>query len=183
VEPARSGDCLSTVQPLIRASGEGRDEVPDDPVGDDAGAEEFFRDAWPGLVRLGRLLTGSQQAGEDLAQDAIVNFLRQPGSVRSPHAYLRRTMVNLSINGARRSVRERAHIRTLRPEPSTTPSEPDGLWPLIVNLPARQRSVIVLRYYEDLSEAEIARILDCPPGTVKSLNHRALNVLRQELDS
>jgi RNA polymerase sigma factor (sigma-70 family) len=183
MEPSGRGDCLSSVQPLTRGSGGPGDEISDAARSDDAGAEQFFREAWPGLVRLGRLLTGSQQAGEDLAQDAILNLIRQPGPVQAPRAYLRRTMVNLSINGARRSIRERAHILTLRPETSTSAPEPDGLWPHIVRLPARQRAVIVLRYYEDLSEAEIARILDCPPGTVKSLNHRALMALRQELNS
>ncbi len=141
--------------------------------------EDFYRDAWPRLVRLGRLLTGSQQVGEDLAQEAVLGLLRHP-NVESARAYLRRSIVNLSINYGRRSVRERLHLQSVRPEHVPPPGS-DDMWPLIVALPARQRAVLVLRYYEDLSEAEIARVLDCPPGTVKSVAARALQHLRQEL--
>lgn len=143
--------------------------------------EDFLRDAWPGLVRLGRLLTGSQQVGEDLAQDAIVGLLRHDHAVTAPGAYLRRSIVNLSINHGRRRARDRQHLQTAHPDQSVSAMETDDMWPLIVALPARQRAVLVLRYYEDLSEAEIARVLDCRPGTVKSLASRALAHLRQEL--
>lgn len=148
---------------------------PGPPRPDDA----FFRAEWPHLVRLGRLLTGSVQLGEDLAQDAIVGLLRN-APVAQPRAYLRRSLVNASINLGRRRVREQAHLRTVR-EGVVPPPEADDLWPLVVALPARQRAVLVLRYYEDLTETEIARVLDCRPGTVKSLASRALDRLRQEL--
>jgi RNA polymerase sigma factor (sigma-70 family) len=143
--------------------------------------EEFLRSVWPGLVRLGRLLTGSQQRGEDLAQEAILGLLRG-AAVRQPRAYLRRSIVNLSITAARRDTRERAYLHTVRDQ-IVSPPEVDDLWPLIVALPARQRAVLVLRYYEDLSESEIAGVLGCRPGTVKSLASRALDRLRRELES
>jgi RNA polymerase sigma factor (sigma-70 family) len=142
--------------------------------------ENFLRAVWPGLVRLGRLLTGSQEQGEDIAQEAVLGLLRQE-SVQAPRAYLRRSMVNLSINLARNSSRERAYLAGTR-EPDVEASEIDEVWPVVVALPARQRAVVVLRYYEDLSEADIASVLGCRPGTVKSLAARALKQLRQELD-
>lgn len=141
--------------------------------------EEFLRSAWPGLVRLGRLLAGSQEQGEDLAQEAIAALLRQ-GSIEAPRAYLRRSMVNLSINQSRKSARERSYLARTS-APIVDPPEVDDVWPLLVSLPARQRAVVVLRYYEDLSEVDIAAVLGCRPGTVKSLAARALNRLRQEL--
>ena len=143
--------------------------------------EEFLRSVWPDLVGLGRLLTGSRQRGEDLAQEAILGMLRK-APVDQPRAYLRRSIINLSINDGRRETRERRHLHTVREQVVPAP-EVDDLWPLVVALPARQRAVLVLRYYEDLSEAEIARVLDCRPGTVKSLAARALAALRQELES
>lgn len=142
--------------------------------------EEFLRSEWPRLVKLGRLLTGSAELGEDLAQDAILGLLRKP-HVREPRAYLRRSLVNAAINAGRRRAREWAHLSTIREAPAAEPPGTDDLWPLVIGLPARQRAVLVLRFYEDLSEAQIARLLDCRPGTVKSLCSRALDRLRQEL--
>jgi RNA polymerase sigma factor (sigma-70 family) len=133
------------------------------------------------MVRLGRLLTGSQALGEDLAQEAFLGLLRA-GAVAAPEAYLRRSLVNLSINHGRRAARERAHLLTLREQQVAAP-EIDEIWPLVLALPPRQRAVLVLRYYEDLSEAEIARVLGCRAGTVKSLASRALRRLRLEIDS
>jgi len=143
--------------------------------------EDFLRAVWPGLMRLGRLLTGSQEQGEDIAQEAVLGLLGQE-SVLAPRAYLRRSMVNLSNNHARRARRERVYLAGTR-ELTVQESEIDEVWPVVVRLPARQRAVVVLRYYEDLSEAEIAAVLECRPGTVKSLAARALKRLRQELEA
>ena len=142
--------------------------------------EQLYQHSWPRLVRLGRLLTGSQQLSEDLAQEAWVGLLRRGDKVDNPEAYLRRSIVNLATTARRRALRERLHLTTLRLNEVVQPA-PDDLWPLIVKLPARQRAVLVLRYYEDLSEAEIASLLDCPPGTVKSLASRALARLKSEV--
>jgi RNA polymerase sigma factor (sigma-70 family) len=143
--------------------------------------EDFFRESWSGLVRLGRLLTGSVELGEDLAQEAILGLLRR-GPVGAPQAYLRRSIVNLSINASRRAGRERSILSAVRAEEVPGP-EADDLWPMVLRLPPRQRAVLVLRYYEDLSELEIARVMGCRPGTVKSLASRALAQLRQEMPS
>ncbi len=144
--------------------------------------EAALQAIWPRLVRLGRLLTGSQEQGEDIAQEAIVGLLRHD-AVLSPEAYLRRSVVNLSINHTRRSVRERTYLKSLgKPETIQAPVT-DEIWPIVKTLPARQRAVLVLRYYEDLSESDIAAILDCRPGTVKSLAARGLARLQQEITS
>ena len=164
---------LVGVKPQTRAIG----ELAPAPVQD----EEFLRAVWPGLVRLGRLLSGSSERGEDLAQEAILGLLRN-APVAQPRAYLRRSVVNLSINHGRRAERERVYLRSMRDE-AVPPPDVDDLWPLVIALPPRQRAVLVLRYYEDLSEANIALVMGCRPGTVKSLASRALGRLRQELDS
>lgn len=160
-----------------------KSEAVDSATGDTAVSpdDDFFREVWPGLVRLGRLLTGSQQLGEDLAQEALLGLVRN-APISQPRAYLRRSLVNLSINAGRRRTRERTYLQSIREQPMPPP-ETDDLWPLVIALPVRQRSVLVLRYYEDLSEAEIARVLGCRPGTVKSLASRALARLRQELQT
>lgn len=144
-------------------------------------SEEFLRQTWPGLVRLGRLLTGSSQVGEDLApRTRSLVCSASTGWYTHRRAYLRRSVVNFSINQSRRAVRDQRHQHRAQAE-TVDPFEPDDMWPLIVALPARQRPVLVLRYYEDLSEAQIANILGCRPGTVKSLAARALAHLKQEL--
>jgi len=140
-----------------------------------------YRELWPGLVRLARLLTGSHALGEDLAQEAFIGLIRS-GDIAAPEAYLRRSVVNASINLGKRRARERAHLLTLREEVSLPP-EVDELWAIVEKLPVRQRAVLVLRYQLDLPEAEIARLLQCRPGTVKSLASRALTHLRQEMTS
>lgn len=135
---------------------------------------------WPRLVQLAALMTGSRAAGEDIAQDAYLGLLRCRTHVDNPEAYLRRSVVNAAINHGRKAARERAYVRTLREE-IALPPEADELWTLIRQLPARQRIVLVLRFELDLSEREIAALLNCRPGTVKSTTSRALARLREEL--
>jgi RNA polymerase sigma factor (sigma-70 family) len=160
------------------------DDRPGSPVsgdtGDETDIEASYRRLWPSLVRLGRLLTGSQQYGEELAQEAFVGLLRSEHSIDNPAAYLRRSVVNLSINAGRRAKRERDYLARQR-ESVVLPADLDETWRHIVALPMRQRTVLVLRYYEDLSEQEIAAVMACRPGTVKSLAARALAQLRKDL--
>lgn len=146
------------------------------------GFDGTYRALWPGLVRLGHLLSGSRAVGEELAQDAFLGLLRTQSRVEQPGAYLRRSVVNLALNARRRRVLERTALAGHREQDTHLP-EPDDLWPLLAQLPARQRCVLVLRSYEDLSEADIAHVLGCRPGTVKSLASRGLARLRQELPS
>jgi RNA polymerase sigma factor (sigma-70 family) len=142
--------------------------------------EEVYRRCRPGLVRLGHLLTGSAAVAEDVVHDAFVGYARAGSKVSDPAAYLRRSVVNLSMNVHRRSTRERRHLDTLT-ESVVEPAEVDETWLLVRQLPPRQRAVLVLRFYLDLSEAETARVLGCRPGTVKSTTSRALAKLKETM--
>jgi RNA polymerase sigma factor (sigma-70 family) len=142
--------------------------------------EDTYREVWPGAVKLARLLTGSQALGEEIAQEAFVGLLRRPEPPDNPAAYVRRSVANLAVNHGRKLARERAYVAKLTDDP-VLPPELDETWQLLRTLPARQRAVLVLRYYADLSEAEIAATLGIRPGTVKSLASRALANLKGAL--
>ena len=145
-------------------------------------AEEFndlFEQQRSSMVRLARLLTGSLEVAEELVQEAFVKLQLAPTVVQNPEYYLRTIVANLSRGYLRRLRLERA----FRPDTRIVlaPPEIDETWQALCRLPFRQRAVLALRYYEDLSEAEIARVLGCRLGTVKSSHHRALATLRREL--
>jgi RNA polymerase sigma-70 factor (ECF subfamily) len=144
----------------------------------------FFEAEYRPLRRLGFLLTGDWGEAEELAQEAMVRTWRAWGRIRDrerPGAYARTVLVNRRRSLLRRSFRQARHDRAL-PGPSPDLGE-DGivLWEAVRALPARQRAALVLRFYEDLPEAEVASILDAPVGTVKSLVHRGLGRLRERL--
>lgn len=147
---------------------------------DAKGLADLYRERRPGLVRLAHLLTGSATLAEDVVHDAFVGLARQRRRVDDPVAYLRRSVVNLSTNVHRRAARERRHLATLR-ESVVEPADVDDTWRLVNELPPRQRVVLVLRFYLDLSEAETARVMGCRPGTVKSSTARALAKLKEKL--
>lgn len=147
---------------------------------DDQSFEDLYRRCRPGLVRLAHLLTGSVTAAEDVVHDAFIGFARATTPINDPAAYLRRSVVNLSTNVHRRTARERRHLATVT-EAFVAPTEVDETWQLVRQLPPRQRAVLVLRFYLDLSEAETARVLGCRPGTVKSSSARALAKLKETM--
>lgn len=148
---------------------------------------EFVAGRWASLYRLAYLLTASPTSAEDLLQTSLEKaYVRwaRIGGMQYAEAYVRRMIANTYVSGRRRAwVREEPCDRL----PETASSEEGGLidrallWPLVCALPARQRAVIVLRYYEDLSEAEIADALGCAPGTVKSQSSAAMKALRRAL--
>jgi RNA polymerase sigma-70 factor (sigma-E family) len=148
-------------------------------------AELYVRHAAE-AIRLAYMLTGDRQLAEDLVQDAFVKLagrlvhLRDPGAF---DAYLRRTIVNLTNSYFRRKRLERAYLKRSAAEPPSYGDAPDTdrrdeLWNGLQRLPARQRTAIVLRIYEDLAEQQVAEILGCRPGTVRSLVSRGLAELR-----
>ena len=103
--------------------------------------------------------------------------------LENPEAYLRAVLLNRARSAQRRLIRERLHLTRFRAAEQVAPTpEIDEMWNSIRRLPADQRDVIVLRFYEDLSLAEIAEVLDKPIGTVKSLLHRALHRLKEGLE-
>lgn len=153
-----------------------------------AGFEQFVRDRSVGLLRTAYLLTGSRTDAEDLLQEALTGLARSwPKVVRAgnPEAYARRALHNAAIDGYRR--------RSARPvvvgEPSlATPAGGDPfadsdrrvtLQQALARLTPRQRAVLVLRFYEQHTEAETAQVLECSVSTVKSQTRHALKRLRE----
>lgn len=147
---------------------------------------EFVRAALPGLLRYGHALTGNPHDAADLVQTVLEKVGSRWSRVTDcadPTAYVRRAMVNAHISKWRRTRRE-----TLLAEFPDIPTQADGdrlenepVWQALRALPARQRAVVVLRYYEGLSEDEIATSLGIASGTVKSQASKALVSLRQRL--
>lgn len=149
--------------------------------GDEArGFDAFYVDSLSHAARLAHLLTGSASGAQDIAQEAMVAVHHRWAEIDNPSAYLRATVVNLSRMAMRRWVRERRYARR-GVETVTANLEYDETWEQLRRLPVHQRSVVVLRFYEDLSLAEIAELLGKPVGTVKSTLHRALENLREVL--
>jgi len=157
-------------------------DIIDTDGGEDFGA--FAASRWPGLVRLAFGLTGDRWLAEDLAQTALARAYvawRRVSQADDPDAYLRRILVNASHRRFRR--------RRVTEQPGDPPETPvegpadlvgdrAALLAALHELPLRQRAVIVLRYWEDLTDAQIAATLGCSPGTVRSQLSRALAKLR-----
>jgi RNA polymerase sigma-70 factor (sigma-E family) len=137
-------------------------------------------------IRLAYMMTGDRSLAEDLVQDAFVKLAGRLAHLRDPDAfdaYLRRTVVNLANSSFRRRRIERAYLTRTAAEPPAVGDATDAdrrseLWADLQRLPVRQRTVIVLRIYEDLPERRVAEILGCRPGTVRSLLSRGLAQLR-----
>jgi RNA polymerase sigma factor (sigma-70 family) len=131
------------------------------------------------FVRLATAITLDRSVAEEVVQDAFASLHRQSGVVDNPVAYLQRSVVNNSISVIRR---RRTAARFPLPTPAVTLNpEIDETWAAVSSLPARERAVVVLRYWLDLPEADIASCLGWPAGTVKSTLHRALKRLKKEL--
>lgn len=133
-----------------------------------------------GLLRLAYLLTGSREQGEDLVHAAFASAIPRWDRIEQPLPYLKRTIVNLAADHHRRTAREQTHPT---PEPVTHLPEIDETWTQIEKLSAVQRTVVILRFYEDLPLVEIAAVMDRPPATVRSDLKRAIEHLRKALDS
>ncbi|HEX5586534.1 MAG TPA: sigma-70 family RNA polymerase sigma factor [Acidimicrobiia bacterium] len=138
---------------------------------------ELYAAQYLPMVRLGYLLTGSTAVAEDLVQDSFVQLQRNWAGVREPTAYLRRSVVNACNTHHRRVGRERERFPGLVRD--TVVAEDTDTLDALAALPHRQRAALVLRYYEDRTDAEIAEVLGCRPATVRSLVHRGLATLRK----
>jgi RNA polymerase sigma-70 factor (sigma-E family) len=157
----------------------------EDPCGGEL--ERFLTERGGHLLRAAVLLTGSKESGEDLVQAALERLLRRGPAVQGdPEAYLRRIIYHLAADGWRRGGRWRARLALLRghgeevaPDSSAQVEQRDELVRLLLRLPAGQRAAIVLRYWEDLSDAEAADVLGCSASTVRSAVTRGLQRLRE----
>ena len=149
---------------------------------------EFVGARWGSLYRLAYLLAASPTGAEDLLQTTLEKAYKnwaRIGRMEYAEAYVRRMLANTLVSSRRRAwTREQPSDRLpeLESESAELPVlDRSVLWPLVCALPARQRAVIVLRYYEDLSEAQIAEVLSCAPGTVKSQASAAIGALRRAI--
>ncbi|WP_231618538.1 SigE family RNA polymerase sigma factor [Nonomuraea sp. SBT364] len=142
--------------------------------------EDFVRARGPALLRYGYVLTGNADDAADLVQEALLRLSDTWRRVRNkdnPESYVRTIMARQHVSWWRKVRRER--LTGELPEGSYTDRHSTGeLWKELATLPRRQRAVLVLRYYEDLSDQEIATILGISRGTVRSQAFRALNTLR-----
>lgn len=143
------------------------------------GLESLYEAERPSLVRLAHLLTGSAAVAEELAQEALLVTQQRWEHLDNPAAYARRALVNMTRSYHRRRLVQRRHQSP--PMLHVLPPEVDETWQAIRRLDPAQRAVIVLRFYEDMSVAQVADLLEKPEGTVKSLQHRALARLREVL--
>ncbi|HEY6312397.1 MAG TPA: SigE family RNA polymerase sigma factor [Streptosporangiaceae bacterium] len=153
---------------------------------------EFMHARWPVMVRLAYGLTGDQGHAEDVAQTAFARaYASWPRVSRSgnPDAYVRRIVVNENRNRFRKH-RVTERLTDSPPESGTAPwadamrtsDERSAMIAALQRLGPRQRAVIVLRYWMDLTEHETAAALNCTVGTVKSQASRALATLRQDTE-
>lgn len=149
---------------------------------------EFVRTRRGQLVATAHVLTaGDSHLAEDLVQTALVRvYLAWRKARRAPMAYARRTLVNCFIDHRRRPGVRREHPTGQLPD-ATAPSQIDQVDPELVTalgaLPDRMRAAVVLRHVQDLSVQEVAALLHCTPGTVKSQTARGLDKLRAALES
>jgi RNA polymerase sigma factor (sigma-70 family) len=150
-------------------------------IGRLASFDDFYAKRWPYAFRLAALMVQDAEAGADIAQDVFANMSRRWPSIERPDAYLQRALTNASSNWRRSRSRAAGKLHLLV-DRGDADQPLDGLTDAVARLPFRQRAVVVLRYYADLSEAEIARALDCRPGTVKSLGSRAIAALSKEVE-
>jgi RNA polymerase sigma-70 factor (sigma-E family) len=170
-----------------------------------SGFEELVLARGEALLRFALMLSGDRHAAEDLVQTVLARAYprwSRISAMEQPVAYLKAALVNEHLRWwRRRSSRElpvaeltdrevarqaagREAVRAAGWEvadPASAYASRDAAWALLARLPRRQRAVLVLRYYEDLSDAEIAAILRCAPATVRSQAARALATLRSAL--
>jgi RNA polymerase sigma-70 factor (sigma-E family) len=150
----------------------------------------FVRAAWPRLLRTAHLLCGNREDAEDLTQAALVKVVRHWRRVEradDPYAYARAVLVNTAASRWRRQRRYAELTAADRgadpaPDPAGDVVLRDAVRRALAELPPRTRAVLVLRYFEDLTEAQTATTLGCSVGSVKSQASRGLARLRERID-
>jgi RNA polymerase sigma-70 factor (sigma-E family) len=150
--------------------------------------DRFVAEGTDGLLRTAYLIVGDLHEAEDLVQETLFKVARRWPKVSRmdyPAAYARRILVNLALRGGPKRSRRRTELSATRPGDPAAPAAPldrhDELHDALAALPPRQRAVLVLRYFLDLPEAEVAAALQCSLGTVKSTASRGLARLEQTL--
>jgi RNA polymerase sigma-70 factor (sigma-E family) len=152
--------------------------------------EEFTTDQLPTVLRFAAVLTGDRAAAEDIVQETVIRAHRHWSKISGldrPELYVRKMVVNefissrrrlrrLVLSGSGNDVDDR-----VTPDHAACYAERDALLTALAKLPARQRAVLVLRYYDGYSDSAIAEALGCTPGTVRGYASRALATLRVKL--
>ena len=150
-------------------------EVSSDP----AKIEQIYRSLSDPLTRLAFLLIGDREEARDTVQAVFATAAGRWSTIEDPHSYLRRAVVNRANDCHRRSSRRTA-FPPLHPLATGEP-DLDGMWQFVQLLPRDQRTVVVLRYYADLSLVDIAEIVGRPASTVRSDLRRALTSLKRRV--
>lgn len=159
-----------------------------------AAFDHFVADSTDGLLRTAYLVTGDAGHAEDLVQETFFELARRwprVASMENPRAYARKILVNSALDGSRRRSRHRSELEQSAIPDGAADGEPEAspaafsaveerveLIRALGALPPRQRAALVLRYFDDLSESEVASTLRCSVGTVKSTTFRALEKMR-----
>ena len=156
---------------------------------DDENFREFVATSSAALLRTAYLLVGDLGQAEDLLQTALVKTYLAWGRIRDPgavHAYVRRVLVNTATSWWRRRASAEVPVAAVpeaaAPDFSGVRAEAETMRRQLLTLPARQRAVLVLRFYEDLTEVEVAEALGLTRGTVSRYITRGLATLRTRLD-
>ncbi|GAA3743347.1 SigE family RNA polymerase sigma factor [Plantactinospora mayteni] len=152
--------------------------------------EEFADSRLTALLRYAVMLTGDPHLAQDLVQETMVRVQlnwRRVDRADAPERYVRRMLTNQYLDWQRGSWVRRVLLRAepdealaVRVDHAEATADRDQVWSWLSRLPRRQRAALVLRYYEDLPDAEIAEVLGCAVGTVRSAISRALATLRAE---
>lgn len=152
--------------------------------------EEFANSRLTELLRYAVVLTGDAHLAQDLVQETMVRVQlnwRRVARAEAPERYVRRMLTNQYLDWRRGSWFRRVLLRdepdevlAVRPDHAEASADRDQIWSWLARLPRRQRAALVLRYYEDLPDAEIAEVLGCAVGTVRAAISRALATLRAE---
>jgi RNA polymerase sigma-70 factor (sigma-E family) len=152
--------------------------------------EEFAATQMPAVLRFAAVLAGDRATAEDLAQEVLARAYSRwdkIGCLDRPEFYVRKMILNQFVSWRRRSLRQipasasAAEVASTAPDHADVYTERQALLAELGKLPRRQRAVLVLRYYEDRDDAEIADLLGCTPGTVRGYASRALAALRIEI--
>lgn len=179
--PSRSGAVVEPARPVVHVEpvDTGPDTGPDTVlvVGVES-IESVYRRLYPGLVRIAYLLVDTQQLAEEAVQDAFATAYLKWNRIATPDAYVRTCVIN-----ACRKVQRRRRVARRYPDPAAEHGDllADHVSDVVRGLRSPMKEAVVLRYYLQLSDPEIAEALGIAVGTVKSTLHRARGILRQEL--